>query len=168
MTRYCVEVCPYCDVEIELRWDPEEDGYKTYCPNCGNVLMLCDECMHSDDTSCDYCSKTGSCKHNPPKTSLNSTRLLIRREYFISRICHYHADKKGEGQCYGCVDRSKCTSDIFEKLLAYEETGLSPEEVKKLKKKRGKYKNELRRCKKDNSVALRKADYLWRKLHRNG
>lgn len=40
------EWCPNCDHEVTMRWDIHADGYKTFCPYCGNVLMLCDECLH--------------------------------------------------------------------------------------------------------------------------
>lgn len=41
---YVVEWCPNCDTEIEMAWDVETLGYKTYCSVCGNRLMLCDAC----------------------------------------------------------------------------------------------------------------------------
>lgn len=48
--EYVVEFCSECENESEFRWDVDVDGYKAYCPHCGAVLMLCDECMHRDDT----------------------------------------------------------------------------------------------------------------------
>ena len=36
------EWCPNCDHEVTMRWDIHADGYKGFCPYCGNVLMLCD------------------------------------------------------------------------------------------------------------------------------
>ena len=64
------EVCPHCDREVTMTWDVKEDGYKAFCPYCGGRLMLCDECRHQDGVFCDQCnydSKTGTCKHNPPR-----------------------------------------------------------------------------------------------------
>ena len=67
------ELCGNCDREVTLAgWDVETDGYKAYCPYCGEVLMLCDMCQHDRYTGkhlggCDYSSKTDSCKHNPPR-----------------------------------------------------------------------------------------------------
>lgn len=65
------EVCPNCDAEVELTWDVKRDGYKAYCPHCGAVLMLCDECQHRTGgkrtEDCDYDSKTGACRFNKPK-----------------------------------------------------------------------------------------------------
>lgn len=48
--KYAVEYCSECEYENEFRWDTGVYGYKAYCPHCGAVLMLCDECIHSDDT----------------------------------------------------------------------------------------------------------------------
>ena len=63
MKREVVEVCPYCDEEIVMRWDVEKDGYQAVCPKCGEELMLCDECFHSDDNEGQRCnwSKDGGC-----------------------------------------------------------------------------------------------------------
>ena len=67
------ELCGNCDREVTLaHWDVEVDGYKAFCPYCGERLMLCDMCLHDRYTGkyivgCDYCSKTDSCKHNPPR-----------------------------------------------------------------------------------------------------
>lgn len=61
------EFCPNCENEIEMKWDIERNGYKAFCPVCGNRLMLCDECLHAGGDSCmscDYDSTTDSCKHN--------------------------------------------------------------------------------------------------------
>lgn len=55
-----VEVCAFCGVENEMVWDIDEFGYEAFCPVCGNKMMLCDECMHSEDelnengNHCDY------------------------------------------------------------------------------------------------------------------
>ena len=72
MERTASELCSFCQCETEFPWDTEQDGFKAHCPDCGNVLMLCDLCLHDPVTDeyiggCDYCSKTDSCKHNPPR-----------------------------------------------------------------------------------------------------
>lgn len=36
------EVCPHCEAEVEMRWNVAADGYKAFCPHCGNRLMLND------------------------------------------------------------------------------------------------------------------------------
>lgn len=63
-----VELCPNCGTEVEMRWDVKTDGFKAFCPVCGNRLMLCDECMHRTGEcclDCDYDSETDSCRFNP-------------------------------------------------------------------------------------------------------
>ena len=72
MIRTASELCPHCDCENEFQWDTEVDGFKAYCPHCGNIMMLCDLCLHAPITDeyiggCDYCEKTDSCKHIPPR-----------------------------------------------------------------------------------------------------
>jgi len=67
-----VEWCPHCGCENEIRWNTEVMGFKAYCPYCGNVLMLCDECQHQDidgtgSPSCEWCENTNSCRYNPVK-----------------------------------------------------------------------------------------------------
>lgn len=62
--RTCVvtEWCPHCESEIEMRWKTDENGYRAFCPVCGNRLMLCDECRHTEGTApCDYDRETDTC-----------------------------------------------------------------------------------------------------------
>lgn len=66
------EFCPHCETEIEMMWNVSSNGYKAFCPVCGQRLMLCDECMHSIPEGecigkCDYCSEDDTCQHNQPK-----------------------------------------------------------------------------------------------------
>lgn len=65
------EWCQNCETEIELRWDVKTMGYQAFCPVCGAVLMLCDECRHSGKDgaftdNCDWDSDTGRCKRSKP------------------------------------------------------------------------------------------------------
>lgn len=71
MKREEVEVCPHCDGEITIQWDVEKDGYQISCPYCGNKIMLCDACKHSDDNpeqKCDWCEQYNCFRKpkNPP------------------------------------------------------------------------------------------------------
>lgn len=52
----CVEVCPDCGYEnVYQNLDPIANGYKAICEGCGKEIMLCDECIHSDDyKGCDW------------------------------------------------------------------------------------------------------------------
>lgn len=58
-----VEVCPECGAENVMTWDVEKEGYVAYCPHCGSKMMLCDECIHSDDApTCDWNPCNGCCR----------------------------------------------------------------------------------------------------------
>ena len=58
-----VEVCPECGAENVMTWDVEKEGYVAYCPRCGSKMMLCDECIHSDDAPiCDWSPCNGCCR----------------------------------------------------------------------------------------------------------
>ena len=67
------EVCPDCGAENIIRWDVEKEGYVAYCPRCGSKMMLCDECLHSDNApTCDWNPRNGCCReHGKCKTTLN-------------------------------------------------------------------------------------------------
>lgn len=52
------EVCPNCEREITMIWDIDDLGYKAFCPVCGEQMMLCDACIHSEDglnENCNHC-----------------------------------------------------------------------------------------------------------------
>lgn len=49
MKQTIAEMCPHCETENEITWDIDALGYKTYCPICGDMLMLCDACIRSED-----------------------------------------------------------------------------------------------------------------------
>lgn len=55
------ELCSVCENEIEMVWNVEERGYKAYCPVCGEVLMLCNECMRRG-LDCDRDNWTKKCR----------------------------------------------------------------------------------------------------------
>lgn len=64
-TYVVTELCSNCEREVEIHgWDTERDGYQAFCPYCGKVLMLCDECQHSEQRQpCDFDADTGLCRH---------------------------------------------------------------------------------------------------------
>lgn len=138
-----VEVCPQCGEENVMQWDVKADGYKAFCPYCGNRLMLCDECMHPDGEYnggfCDYNSETETCRYNDEAKPNGIDRLLNRDGELIVRVCHYPEYREGDAPCYGCVKRTDCNRDLFERLCKYEETGLSPEEIEAMKRSKFKY-----------------------------
>lgn len=56
-------------------------------------------------------------------------RLTMRdANGFVERVCQY-----GNDDCILCDCRTKCNHDIFNRLAAYEDTGLSPEEVRSMR-----------------------------------
>lgn len=67
--RECIEPCPNCGHEnVYVNYDPVANGYKAICQECGQEIMLCDECLHADgnegDSSiCDWhgTHKNGKC-----------------------------------------------------------------------------------------------------------
>lgn len=62
------EVCPHCESEVTMVWDTDKDGFEAFCPYCGNRLMLCDECQHTENpVACDYCNETDSCQMRKEK-----------------------------------------------------------------------------------------------------
>lgn len=70
-TKQCevVETCPNCDREVTLVWDVRVEGFKAFCPYCGERLMLCDECQHRFDNGeftddCDYNGYSDTCRFN--------------------------------------------------------------------------------------------------------
>lgn len=85
-----VELCAHCGCEIEMQWDVEERGLKAFCPACGKVLMLCDECMHREREH--YC---GKCDEQSKATLLDETTaltLLDRMEQFRRHHQNEHID----------------------------------------------------------------------------
>lgn len=64
-----VEWCNNCETEIEMRWDVLTQGYRAFCPVCGERLMLCDECQHRGESGkykddCDFIQETDECRFN--------------------------------------------------------------------------------------------------------
>lgn len=73
-------------------------------------------------------------KHFVP---VHNWRLTERTLSRIVRVCHYPKNRDYDNApCYNCVDSTKCFSDILERLAQYEDTGLLPEEIKKLKEEK--------------------------------
>ncbi len=68
-TYLVIEMCGECGNEVEMAWDTDLQGYKATCPYCGKPLLLCDECLHSEDNEtqrCDWNKETG-CSRCPKK-----------------------------------------------------------------------------------------------------
>ncbi len=53
-----IEICPVCSNEISIKWDVEKEGYQITCTECGEKIMLCDACLHSEDNKQKQCDWT--------------------------------------------------------------------------------------------------------------
>lgn len=73
--KHVVEYCSECETENEFRWDVNAEGFKAYCPHCGAVLMLCDECVHREDSPW-HCTDNST-----PKGECARTINLIEEEH---------------------------------------------------------------------------------------
>lgn len=88
-----VEVCAFCGVENEMVWDIDELGYEAFCPVCGNKMMLCDECMHSED-------------------EMNEN----------GNHCDYGEHEDGSVRCFRCIEnKKKCADEITVTVKVKEE-----------------------------------------------
>lgn len=72
------ELCPHCDRENTLVWNPDEDGYEIYCPNCGEKMMLCTACYDEQkergkESFCDW-TREGGCHRKRER------RIKIKKE----------------------------------------------------------------------------------------
>lgn len=56
MMREEVEMCPECGYENVIQWNVEKDVWEIKCQQCGERIMLCDACMHSEDNKDMKCS----------------------------------------------------------------------------------------------------------------
>ena len=102
------------------------------CLNCGEEFAARD--LSKDElgwhTTCPKCFGTFDVDPEP-----QMWRLTDRDEFGVGRVCRYYAKDRGEILCYGCVQRTRCNADLIERLARYEDTGLLPEEILKIKEK---------------------------------
>lgn len=100
------EMCPSCGREVTIIWDTERDGYKAYCPYCGEWLMLCSAC-HDDGFACDYNKDTDSCRWNPAmkwqlirETHAKALLMYIRKNAENGEIELTKLQKRCRGNSY--------------------------------------------------------------------
>ena len=104
-----VEVCPFCEREIYMRWNVKEDGYVAYCPHCGDPIMLFDECMHRDGNDgggpCDFNSETNGCYRCPEGRVLSSRKseLLDNAIAHLTKLAG-RAEIENTLRCIGFTD----------------------------------------------------------------
>ena len=120
------EVCPHCEAEVEMRWNVAADGYKAFCPHCGNRLMLCDACQHPEGKcveNCDYNSETDTCRHDQPAQELkvgdvcaygfgteNASRATVK-------IVKMLPDSNGAAVMFLSVEKDDTGNGMFNYLL---------------------------------------------------
>ncbi len=83
-----IEYCSNCNREVDMIWDIERDGYKAYCPHCGELLMLCSECPHRHEgdvtAACDFDGESDGCRFNENNLEHKSDVLEIIIHYGFS------------------------------------------------------------------------------------
>ena len=92
------ERCPHCETEITMLWSTEKNGYRAFCPVCGEPLMLCDECRHTRGNTCNYSAATRSCMLG------DATRYPELAEY-EDHHQYLPKEESGDGEkWYGCYE----------------------------------------------------------------
>lgn len=83
-----IECCPNCEREVNMMWDTKADGYKAYCPYCGEQLMLCSECPHRNEgdvtAACDFDGESDACRFNENNLEHKSDVLEIITHYGLT------------------------------------------------------------------------------------
>lgn len=108
MQKEIVEVCPECGQEIQMNWDIENSGYKAYCPYCGAHLLLCDECMHSDDYkgTCDY-NENGCFRAKLPRKKCSFGNVVIKPDGIHELDPHIYQEIERYGNVTVHVNKCK-------------------------------------------------------------
>lgn len=95
-----VECCPFCENEISLEWNINEDGHSIYCPHCGKRIMLCSECPERDgafhcgwdSTNFRYmiiCNWDNFSEKHPEQVINQLTSLINDRKSFLNGECDH-------------------------------------------------------------------------------
>lgn len=104
-TYIVTEMCPHCESEVEMRWDTDKLGFKAFCPVCGERLMLCDECRHTEEPSpCDYGVTGDGCWRNPPKSTLIDIPLTLEELREMDGEPVWVCEPNGTNGVWGLVD----------------------------------------------------------------
>ena len=81
-TEEVTQYCSNCDREVTLHWNVQTDGLKSFCPHCGERLMLCEYCPARDKSGfrCDYDEVTDTCTYNQHEQNLNTLIGYLYRD----------------------------------------------------------------------------------------
>ena len=74
--------CSRCERDATIKWDFEKDGYKTFCPYCGERVMMCNHCDRIEN--CDYDKDTDTCRYSRSMVPANSTQKESTMEKKVS------------------------------------------------------------------------------------
>ena len=114
---YVTEYCSCCEHEATIQWKTKTDGFKSYCPYCGERLMLCSECLEdSDGGNCDWDAGSCTCKHTKDSPYSKCDRVerdrLAKAADKLSRIL----DMRGSGAYPASIRNMKLSEliDIME------------------------------------------------------
>lgn len=93
MMREEVEMCSNCMGENIIQWDVEKDGYEVKCQHCGEKIMLCDACFHSDDNEvhkCDWHEDKGCWrKRNQRYIRYPEIDRCSDKQYLYDNLTHF-------------------------------------------------------------------------------
>ena len=104
MKREITEVCPHCDKENTFLWDVKKQSYTSTCEHCGKKLMLCDECLHSED------NRTQICDWHETK---DGKGFCFREEERLKMILNQFVAKKFPEKVYAQVTFKEDISESF-------------------------------------------------------
>lgn len=99
MIREEVEVCPNCMGENIIQWDVERNGYEIKCKYCGEKMMLCDACFHSNDNleqRCNYHEINGCFRK---KLSNDTEEQTIAHVLVLPKCTNTRCSLNCEGKC---------------------------------------------------------------------
>lgn len=76
-----VEFCGYCAEEQSFYWNIKKDGYQTFCPKCGQILMLCSICPDADECSFDPNTEDCCQKNKTVWARMGVAFKMTKRQY---------------------------------------------------------------------------------------
>jgi Lar family restriction alleviation protein len=106
------EMCGNCMSENTFDWDVKTDGYKAYCPHCGEEMMLCDECKHAEDNPNHICPKICLRKTLKPCPFCGGKAFAENIRDVEGDFFMIHCDKCGASTCFG--DNSATIDNVLE------------------------------------------------------
>ena len=91
------EVCPACMSENTMEWDVSKEGYRAFCPRCGEEMMLCSECLPKG--YCDFDMEKEWCHRRAGQQEEKKPAGREVQEAYRTILKHCR-DRKN---CFGCM-----------------------------------------------------------------